>query len=155
MNPLKKINRVIEIWNKSGWLGVKKHTKNFYRKYREKRNYQKWLGIRLLSDTDRELLRREIENLSHQPLISIVMPVYNVGEKWLRRCLESVLNQIYENWELCIADDCSPSPHIRRVLEEYVARDKRIKVVFRETNGHISAASNSALELAAGEFVAL
>jgi glycosyltransferase involved in cell wall biosynthesis len=84
-----------------------------------------------------------------------LLPVYNVEEKWLRQCIESVIGQLYGNWELCIADDCSPSPHIKRVLEEYAALDERIKIVFRPENGHISAASNSALELATGEFAAL
>lgn len=90
-----------------------------------------------------------------RPLISIVMPVYNTAEEWLCRCLDSVRAQAYPDWELCIADDASDKPHVRAVLEEYVARDSRIKVVYRESNGHISAASNSALELATGSHVAL
>lgn len=90
-----------------------------------------------------------------RPLISIVMPVYNIAEKWLRRCLDSVRAQAYPDWELCIADDASDKPHVRTVLEEYVARDSRIKVVYRESNGHISAASNSALELVTGSHIAL
>jgi GT2 family glycosyltransferase len=84
-----------------------------------------------------------------------VLPVYNVEEKWLRKCIDSVIGQLYENWELCIADDASPSPHIKKVLDEYAASDKRIKVTFRPENGHISAASNSALELATGEYTVL
>jgi O-antigen biosynthesis protein len=83
------------------------------------------------------------------------MPVYNVEERYLREAIESVRAQLYENWELCIADDHSPSPHIRRVLDEYIAADERIRVVYREKNGHISAASNSALEIVQGEFTAL
>ncbi|WP_019956966.1 glycosyltransferase family 2 protein [Yoonia vestfoldensis] len=69
--------------------------------------------------------------------------------------IESVLDQSYANLELCIADDCSSDPEIRRVLTRYAGRDDRIKLVFREENGHISQASNSALEVASGEFVAL
>ncbi|MET0049577.1 MAG: glycosyltransferase [Candidatus Thiodiazotropha sp.] len=97
-----------------------------------------------------------IEDLNERkdaPLISIVMPVYNVDEGWLRKAIDSVLAQTYEHWELCIADDASTRPHIKRVLNEYMNRFKRIKVVYREANGHISAATNSALELATGDFV--
>jgi len=83
------------------------------------------------------------------------MPVYDVEEKWLRLAIESVLAQSYPCWEFCIADDHSPSAHIRKVLDEYASRDDRIKVVYRHENGHISAASNSALELVTGEFTAL
>ncbi len=93
--------------------------------------------------------------LKFQPLISIVMPVYNTPEKWLVKAVDSVRAQVYRNWELCIADDASPQPQVRRTLEKLAATDARIKIVYREKNGHISAASNSALELATGEFVAL
>jgi glycosyltransferase involved in cell wall biosynthesis/2-polyprenyl-3-methyl-5-hydroxy-6-metoxy-1,4-benzoquinol methylase len=90
-----------------------------------------------------------------RPFISIVMPVFDVDEYWLRAAIDSVLAQSYENWELCIADDASTRPHVRRVLEEYVRRFKRIKVVYREENGHISNATNSALALAEGDYVGL
>lgn len=98
---------------------------------------------------------RRIDALATRPRISLVMPVYNTDKKWLKACIDSVRAQNYPDWELCIADDASPLPHVREVLEEYTRRDARIKVVFRPQNGHISAASNSALELATGEFVAL
>lgn len=119
-------------------------------------SYPAWVA-RYDTPTERQLhsLARRIDALPLQPLISVVLPVYNTPEKWLRRAIESVLKQFYDNWELCIADDCSSEPHVRNVLEEYRNRDSRIKVVFRESNGHISATSNSALELASGEFVAL
>jgi GT2 family glycosyltransferase len=83
------------------------------------------------------------------------MPVYNTPEVWLVKAIESVRAQLYPHWELCIADDASTAPHVRRVLEDYMRRDARIRVTFREANGHISAASNSALALATGEFTAL
>jgi glycosyltransferase involved in cell wall biosynthesis len=83
------------------------------------------------------------------------MPVYNVEEQWLRACIASVRSQYYQNWELCIADDCSSDTHIKPLLEEFKMLDSRIKVVYREENGHISEASNSALAIATGEFVGL
>ena len=110
--------------------------------------YERWQERHRLTTRDRNRIRREIEKLSYRPLISILLPVYNTDEIWLRKCLDSVLGQLYPHWELCIADDASTAPHIRRVLEEYHDRDGRIRVVFREVNGHISAASNSALTLA-------
>ncbi len=120
------------------------------------RRYQDWIKeYDTLTSEDISEMKRLIAELSNRPLISILMPVYNVDEKWLRRAIESVIEQAYQHWEFCIADDCSTRPHIRRVLEEYASRDKRIKVVFREQNGHISAASNSALELTTGEYTVL
>ena len=95
------------------------------------------------------------ESFKLRPTVSVAMPVYNTAENLLRQAIESVLVQGYPHWELCIADDASTAPHVRAVLEEYMQRDPRIKVAFREENGHISAASNSALALATGEYVAL
>ncbi|MFZ5496123.1 MAG: glycosyltransferase [Verrucomicrobiota bacterium] len=89
------------------------------------------------------------------PLVSVLMPVYNTPEKWLRRALESVREQTYRHWELCIANDASTAAHVRPLLDEAARADPRIKVVHRESNGHISRASNSALDLATGEFTAL
>jgi O-antigen biosynthesis protein len=150
-----KTKRALEVWREKGFRGVSQSLAANRRKISEARKYRKWIRQNTLTAQDRELIRREILNFKLHPKISVVLPVYDVAEKWLRRCIESVANQLYENWELCIADDCSPLPHIRKVLEEYAAKDERIKVVFRAENGHISAASNSALELATGEFVAL
>ncbi|MEW7991956.1 MAG: glycosyltransferase [Candidatus Thiodiazotropha sp.] len=96
-----------------------------------------------------------LNNHAESPLISILMPVYNVAESWLRAAIESVLKQSYRHWELCIADDCSTKPHIKRVLREYADRYKQIKVIYRENNGHIAAATNSALSLATGDYVGL
>lgn len=119
-------------------------------------NYQKWIMFYdTLSDDARISMRQKIVLMLHKPLISVVMPTYNSKPEWLIEAIESVRNQIYPNWELCIADDASTVKAIKPILEHYVQIDSRIKVVYRKQNGHISAASNSALELATGEWVAL
>lgn len=89
------------------------------------------------------------------PLISILVPAYNTPESYLRQLLDNLRAQLYPRWELCIADDASPKPHVRQILEEAAKTDPRIRPVFRQENGHISRATNSALEIATGEFVAL
>lgn len=88
-------------------------------------------------------------------LISILLPTFNTPEIWLRRCLDSVLRQTCPDWELCIADDASTEEQVRRVLQEYSEREPRIRITWRERNGHISAATNSALVMARGNYVAL
>ena len=125
------------------------------RKLRRTGKYARWIKANELTGDKRAELIRRIETFERRPKISILVPVYNVDEKWLRLCIDSVLAQIYPNWELCIADDRSTAEHVRPVLSEYAGKDERIKVVFRTENGHISAASNSALELAEGEFTVL
>ncbi|MEM1295029.1 MAG: glycosyltransferase family 2 protein [Verrucomicrobiota bacterium] len=119
-------------------------------------SYASWVQqYDTLTQADKTAIRSHIETFERKPLLSVVMPVYNPPERYLRLCLDSVVNQLYGDWEFCIADDNSPKPHVRKVLEEYAARDSRIKVNFREENGHISAASNSAIELVTGEFIVL
>jgi len=106
-------------------------------------------------EAERRRMSQEAALLPDPPLISVLLPVYNSPEHCLRRALDSVFAQIYPHWELCISDDCSTARHVPKVLEECVARDRRIKVVQRPRNGNISAATNSALELATGQYAAL
>ena len=103
----------------------------------------------------RAALRRQLRATRSEPLISIVLPVYNPDLNLLREAVDSIRNQIYGRWELCVADDASTDPKVRPWLEEMAGSDARIKLTFRERNGHISACSNSALELATGEWCAL
>ncbi|EPZ0322608.1 glycosyltransferase family 2 protein [Citrobacter freundii] len=119
-------------------------------------DYEEWIEtVETPSLPDKGDVKVILETMQKPPLISVVMPVYNPEEVYLRACIDSVLEQSYPYWELCIADDKSPKEHVQRVLREYEAKDKRINVVYRQQNGHISAASNSALEIAKGDFVAL
>lgn len=101
------------------------------------------------------LLEAVVEKLPNQMLISVVMPVYNPPLQYLRIAIDSLRQQVYKNWELCLADDASPNEEVKAYLRELALSDSRIKVAFRERNGHISAATNTALELATGEFIAL
>jgi len=117
--------------------------------------YFLWIQENELRRSDIDRLRDAAAVLAYRPRISVIMPTYNPPELYLREAIESVITQVYENWELCIADDASTAPHVRAVLEEYMELDDRIKVDFRPTNGHIAHASNSALALATGEFIAL
>ena len=121
-----------------------------------KGTYAHWIKqFDTFSPDQLETLTRKVLALSNQPCISVILPIYNTPEKLLVRAIESVRAQIYPHWELCIADDASNAPHVRPLLEHYERIDNRIRVVFRAENGHIAAASNSALQLASGSFVAM
>lgn len=118
--------------------------------------YQEWVNqYDTLTDAKRKSLLKAIASFSEQPLISIVMPVFNPSLQFLTLAIESVRAQLYENWELCIADDASDDNEVRDLIQRYARADSRLKYVFRNENGHISRASNSALTLATGDYVAL
>lgn len=118
--------------------------------------YEQWIDVYDTCTAD--MLQTQIEQsagLTGAPLISVLMPVYNTPEAWLSRAIASVRSQTYPRWELCIADDASTAPHVPALLEKAAAEDSRIRFVRREANGHIAAASNTALEMAHGEYIAL
>ena len=101
-------------------------------------------------------LANTVAELSYQPKISIVLPVYNVKESYFRECLKSVELQVYENWELCIVDDASTEIDVRSIVDEFSASHKeKYKFARNKINRHISVSSNEALKLASGDFIAL
>jgi GT2 family glycosyltransferase len=106
-----------------------------------------------LGENDRREIRSRVQALHSPPLISVVLPVHAPPEDFLRRAVDSVRSQLYPHWELCIADDASPGPGVRTLLEQAARTDRRIRLDFRSERGHISAASNSALALATGRYV--
>ncbi|MDX1476253.1 MAG: glycosyltransferase [Saprospiraceae bacterium] len=114
--------------------------------------YDKWVENNAIGDALRKDLETLQARLAYRPLISVVMPVYNVRKKWLRKAVKSVQSQIYAKWELCIADDASTASHVRPYLEKLSGKD-RIRVTFLEQNAGISAATNAALQDVQGEFV--
>ncbi len=118
-----------------------------YRQWQEK--YENTEEYQALSIT------QGMARFKHRPTVSIVMPVYNVAEEFLCKAIESVLQQSYAKWELCITDDASTEQHVQKVLQHYAQLDSRIRVHYAKRNGNISVASNQALALTTGEYVAL
>ena len=152
--------RTVEILSKAGISGVRRAAADMEGHLAAEspmhvKSYQHWVArYDTLDDSARELMRQHIASMKSPPLISILMPTYNANAEWLRAAIDSVKKQIYPHWELCIADDASTSSETHAVLSSYTG-DARVKVVLRAENGHISAASNSALELASGGWIAL
>ncbi|WP_444895081.1 glycosyltransferase family 2 protein [Microbulbifer sp. EKSA008] len=126
-----------------------------FSKRRQACDYAEWISeietLKIASNLDVAYSRK----LDTQPLISIILPTFNSDLELLSSCIESVIVQSYGNWQLCIADDASSNQKVRECLQSYQEKDSRIQVVFRKDNGHISAASNTALELVRGEYIAL
>ena len=115
--------------------------------------YTLWLEQTVLSPKRMREARRHVQSFDPKPKVSIVMPVYDTHRGWLRGAVDSVLGQVYEDWELCIVDDGSTDPDTLAALREIDGSDPRIKVRFLERNQGIAGASNAGLELATGELV--
>lgn len=117
-------------------------------------SYRTWFEANKTTTESLRNQRIDSKKFKQKPLISVLVPIYNTPEIYLRACIDSVINQSYENWELCIADDASPEPIIE-VVKEYSAKYPNIKWIRLKENRHIAGSSNEALKLAKGEFVAL
>ena len=139
-----------------GLLGLGGTVRTLRQALRARGSYAEWMvADDYRPDRDRDRLIAAIATLRSRPLISVVMPVYNTRGDLLEAAISSVVDQVYPHWELCIADDCSTEPQVRRILIKHAERDRRIKVVYRSENGNVSRASNSAFALAEGEWIAL
>jgi GT2 family glycosyltransferase len=118
-------------------------------------SYLVWIDTyEKLDDASRDRLRYQISNLVDPPLISVIFPIYNTPMHFLREAIDSVRGQIYPHWELCIVDDNSPDTSIATAMEELATSEPRIKFYRRPENGHISAASNTAIDMATGTWLA-
>lgn len=118
--------------------------------------YLAWIErYETLTGADHEWMTQKAAGFARTVTFSIVMPVYSPPLDLLSEAIESLRRQTYPHWELCIADDASDDEAVRMLIKDYAQRDPRIKFVFREENGHISRATNSAAALASGEFLVL
>ena len=106
----------------------------------------------LFTKEDSERITTDLATLDKKPLISLVMPVFNVDPEWLQAAIKSVVNQLYENWELCIVDDASSREETIDYLKK--VRHPRIRIRYLDNNRNISGATNEAIRFANGEYLA-
>lgn len=149
MGQIKRVlsfsKRMMRCLGKEGWhvfcykLNHRLHKKN---------EYDMWML------QNEQQYKEPEQELEYKPLISVVVPVYNVEPQMLTACIQSVQNQTYDNWELCLVDDCSTDARVRETLQQFEGVE-RIKIKYRSENGHISRTTNDGIAMAEGEFVAL
>ena len=118
------------------------------------RSYKMWVAHYDSQSPTRDFRYfNNLKNLKKQPLISVVIPVWKPNLKWLKECINSVLNQIYGNWEVCIVDDCSNSPQLDYVLNKFAGQNARIKYKLNTKHSHISSTLNDGIKLSSGAYV--
>ena len=122
----------------------------------EEDRYARWIRTNQLTPYLLKRMTRDSSRIGQiGPQISIVVPTFNTPAPYLEALIKSVRGQVYPNWQLCLADDASTEPHVRSILEKAAAADSRVEFSIRPANGHIVKASNSALDLAKGDYVGL
>lgn len=115
--------------------------------------YGPWYEKHCLSQEELEGQRKR--KWRYEPKISIVVPVFRTPEKFLQEMIQSLLEQTYTNWELCIANASPENKEVARILAEYVEKDARIRVKNLKKNMGISDNTNEAFSMAEGEFTGL
>ncbi|WP_455631184.1 glycosyltransferase [Megamonas sp.] len=167
VHSYKSIMNAILIYKKEGLVGLKKailkkavgnevlRIENNEHLIKEDNKFGNRVLRQQQEEIDIELYKRNIASWDKRPLISVVMPIYNPPIKWLKIAIESLQNQIYTNWELCAVDDGSTNFDGIKLLEDYAKSDERIRLYKSEKNRGISKASNKAIDMASGEYIAL
>jgi len=154
-----KLLRVRAVKRAEGWKGISRRVSRRlgFASLGGGFTYTDWLANNEMHGNSgyQSALKCWLNERVHLPLVSVVVPVYNPDSEFLRAAIESVLGQVYERWELILVDDASTDAGVSKVLAEYAKRDDRICVVRRDCNGHISAATNSGIDSAQGEILAL
>lgn len=159
MNIRLQINRTKEFYKKNGILktirkifeytmftSLKKRKIN----QEEIENYKIWIENN--EPGDKKIKQQRNHKFEYEPKISIIVPMYNTKEKYLKELIDSIINQTYKNWELCLADG---SEQRMEYVEKLVNVDERIKYKFLNENKGISENSNEALKMATGDYIAL
>lgn len=115
-------------------------------------SYSEWFKKQYPS---KDILKKQNKaEFEYLPKISIVVPLYRTPEKYLKEMIQSVLDQTYENWELCLSDGSGKNSPVYSILKEYEEKDKRIRVIYNEEQLRISENTNKALEIATGDYIA-
>ncbi|MBN8936939.1 MAG: glycosyltransferase, partial [Rhizobiales bacterium] len=140
-------SRIWLAWRNDGWSGLRRLLRRIVSMFSgsadaaqitSRTAYHAWISQNdTLDDAARARIRSHIGAMPRKPLISVAMPVYNPEPQHLDEAIQSVRDQLYPYWELCIADDASTDPAVRKTIDRHVREDRRIKVAYRETNGHI------------------
>jgi GT2 family glycosyltransferase len=148
-SPYVALKRSYELLQTGGIQGLAKQLTLYFYQVSRTSSYRIPLSAQLTPD-QAAIVHRLLE---HNPLVSLVIPVYKVEPRWLDLCLRSVAAQYYENWEAVLVDDGSHQTKLTRLISDWQSRDSRIRVIRLETNRNISAATNAGIEIAKGEYI--
>lgn len=136
------------------YQGIKSLKNKISNKINKRRINASWINKFLPDEKYLNQCQLKCKKFNYKPLISIIIPTHNTPTNFLHECIQSVLSQVYQNIELCIADDCSSNESVREIIQEYSKKDSRLKYKFLDTHNHIVGTTNEAIKIANGEFLA-
>ncbi len=155
--------RYVRVMANEGWRGFRTELQrsdsersmaSVERDVSDEPSYDLWISLKEPNKSQLGAMRSESQSWSYKPKISIITPVYAPNEYDFSECLKSVLDQTYDNWELCLVDGGSAESQVEKVIEKWAKEDGRIKYTRLSKNLGIAGNSNEALKRATGEYVA-
>ncbi len=150
---METVHVAMDFWREHGLRALIKKSTHKLQGIDNDYDYSEWYD--LTKPTPEELKQQREHHFPCEPLLSVVIPAYKTPERYLREMLDSILNQTYGNWEVCIADGSPRGQSAERVLRKYAERDRRIRYQILGENRGIAGNTNAALEMASGDFVIL
>lgn len=150
---METVRVAMDFWKENGLKALILKSKHKLQGLDNDYDYGEWYD--LTKPTPEELEEQRRTTFEYMPKLSIVIPVYKTPEKYLKEMLDSILNQTYTNWEICIADGSPQGESTERILKRYAARDKRVKYVVLGENKGIAENTNAAMDMATGAFIVL
>ena len=150
---METVHVALDFWKENGLRALIKKSCHKIQGLDNDYDYGEW--YELTKPTEEELKAQRETHFEKEPLFSVVIPVYKTPERYLKEMLDSILDQTYGNWEVCIADGSPRGQDVEKVLKKYAQKDSRIRYEILGGNRGISGNTNAALAMAKGEYVIL
>ena len=150
---METVHVAMDFWKEHGLKALVVKSKHKLQGIDNDYDYSEW--YELTKPTDEELAEQRKHIFDFEPMLSVVIPAYKTPERYLREMLDSIMEQTYTNWEICVADGSPRGEGLERVLKKYADRDRRVRYEILGSNRGISGNTNAALDMARGDFVIL
>lgn len=150
---METVHVAMDFWKEHGLKALVVKSKHKLQGIDNDYDYSEW--YELTKPTDEELAEQRKHLFDFEPMLSVVIPAYKTPERYLREMLDSIMEQTYTNWEICVADGSPRGEGLERVLKKYADRDRRVRYEILGSNRGISGNTNAALDMARGDFVIL
>ncbi len=150
---METVHVAMDFWKENGLRALYIKSKHKLQGLDNDYDYAEW--YELTKPTEEELLRQRQDGMADGPKLSIVMPLFQTPERYLRVMLDSIESQTYGNWELCMADGSPAGQDVSKIVQPYADRDARFRYQILGCNGGISENTNAAMAMAQGDFILL
>ncbi|MCI9589722.1 MAG: glycosyltransferase family 2 protein [Lachnospiraceae bacterium] len=150
---METVHVAMDFWKENGLKALILKSRHKLQGIDNDYDYGEWYQLTKPDEEELETQKKEV--FDYRPKLSIVIPAYKTPERYLKEMLQSIKDQTYQNWEVCVADGSPRGESSERVLKKFAEQDKRFKYVILGENKGISGNTNAAMDMATGDFIVL